>query len=67
MENEKKKKSWGGPWPCSAHKGLRPWADNRRFTYVDKHVDTLALGHVSKLNGVNDKIGGNDQIETFKI
>jgi hypothetical protein len=24
----------------------------------------LTLGHVSKLNGVNDKTDGNDQIET---
>jgi hypothetical protein len=27
-------------------------------------VDTLTFGHVSKLNGVNDKTHGKDQIET---
>jgi hypothetical protein len=36
----------------------------RRFAYVDRHVYTLTLGHVSKLNGVNEKIDGNGQIET---
>jgi hypothetical protein len=35
----------------------------KRFTYMNKHVDTLTLGHVSKLNGVNDKTDGNDQIK----
>jgi hypothetical protein len=34
----------------------------RRFVYVDRHMDTLTLGHMSKLNGVNDKIDGNDQL-----
>jgi hypothetical protein len=36
----------------------------RRFAYVDKHIDTLTLGHVSNLNTVNDKTNGNGQIET---
>jgi hypothetical protein len=36
----------------------------KRFAYVDRHMDTLTLRHVSKLNDVNDKIDGNDQIET---
>jgi hypothetical protein len=34
----------------------------RWFAYVDRHIDTLTLGHVSKLNGVNDKIDGRDQL-----
>jgi hypothetical protein len=34
----------------------------RQFAYVDRHVDTLALGHVSKLNDINDKIDGKNQL-----
>jgi hypothetical protein len=36
----------------------------RQFAYVDKHVDTLTLGYVSKLNSINEKTDGNDQIKT---
>jgi hypothetical protein len=34
----------------------------RRFAYMDRHMDTLTLGHISKLNGVNDKTGGKGQL-----
>jgi hypothetical protein len=36
----------------------------RWFAYVDRYEDILTLEHVSKLNGVNEKTDGNDQIET---
>jgi hypothetical protein len=33
-----------------------------RFAYVDRHVDNLSIGHVSKLNGVNDKTDEKNQL-----
>jgi hypothetical protein len=46
MENEKKNKSWGGPWPCSAHKGLRPWT----------HVEDI-LRFLIKFNNMDLEVG----------
>jgi hypothetical protein len=33
----------------------------RRSAYVDRNVDTLAFGHVSELNGVNEKSDRKDK------